>query len=599
MNKMSVFSALKKQWFLIREGHFSQLYFCYLMIAVFGGMIPVLSVFYTKLILEVIESSQSEQVLIKTILLLTMSCILCFVLNNLFSAYAESQYMSLRQKEFNRCAKLLHDVDYRYIEDSQFQDRIQVGFTALQSDGIGFQNVYKLFGNLFSKAVTLVLFFLLLSQFNIWVLVVCLISTTLICVFRCKASDYEHLKEEEEAKASRQVSRLNEICCDFAYGKDIRVFDYKDHLMQLIQGKIQNFIAVITDIEEKKYQYGLVELPIYLIQDGLSFFLIIQGFFQGTLSLSMTVFYISILVVLGNTIRDFSMDFSTLMKDLKLSSTYFEIIEDKHYYSGVSDSVYEEKKEAPEIEFIDVSFRYPHTERFILKNFNFKIYAKEKLAIVGTNGAGKTTIIKLICGLFEPESGTILIHGKDQKEIGKENLYKMFSTVFQDFEVYPCSIIENVIGNDHSEEAKEKGKEILFQVGLKEKIEELPKGVDTSCTKVMDEEGIDLSGGQKQKIAIARALYKGGDVVILDEPTSALDALAEAEIYQSFDHLVENKTAIYISHRLSSTKFCDRIAFFDENGLKEVGTHEELMALHQEYYHMFKVQGQYYQGGEE
>ena len=183
------------------------------------------------------------------------------------------------------------------------------------------------------------------------------------------------------------------------------------------------------------------------------------------------------------------------------------------------------------------------------------------------------------------------------QQYDKETYYKMFSTVFQDFDIFACTIMENVIGTDQSEDAYQYGKECLRRVGLSEYIESLPLSYDTPMLKVIDENGVDMSGGQRQKLAIARALYKNGNVVILDEPTSALDALAEAEIYQSFDDLVTNKTAIYISHRLSSTKFCDKIAFFDSTGLKEYGTHDELLKAKKGYYHMFTVQGKYYQEG--
>ncbi|WP_281628194.1 ABC transporter ATP-binding protein, partial [Traorella massiliensis] len=317
------------------------------------------------------------------------------------------------------------------------------------------------------------------------------------------------------------------------------------------------------------------------------------------LDLASVSLYLSAVVGFTTIMRTFSENLSIMLTDLKLSSTYFEMITDQSYYSEDQGRNALDEEIPIEIEFKNVSFRYPNTERYILKDFNFKIHAKEKLAIVGTNGAGKTTIVKLICGLFEPESGEILINGISMKEFCKQEYYKMFSAVFQDFEIYAGTILENVIGNDIDESSKKRGKMCLNRVGLKEKIESLPSGYDTPLVKSIDPEGVDLSGGQKQKIAIARALYKNGNVVILDEPTSALDALAEADIYQSFDDLVSNKTAIYISHRLSSTKFCDKIAFFDENGLQEYGTHEELMALKKGYYHMFEVQGQYYQEGVE
>ena len=185
-------------------------------------------------------------------------------------------------------------------------------------------------------------------------------------------------------------------------------------------------------------------------------------------------------------------------------------------------------------------------------------------------------------------------------DFDKDQYYGMFSTVFQDYSIYACSVLENIRGDDTSEESKKRAIACLDTVGLKEKIEALPQKYDTMLTKSVDENGVDLSGGQKQKIAIARALYKDGNVVILDEPTSALDPLAEAEIYQTFDGLIKGKTAIYISHRLSSTKFCDHIAFFNEEGLKEYGTHDELMEKKGKYYSMFTIQGYYYQqGGEE
>ena len=176
----------------------------------------------------------------------------------------------------------------------------------------------------------------------------------------------------------------------------------------------------------------------------------------------------------------------------------------------------------------------------------------------------------------------------------------MFSIVFQDVNVFGCSVIENVVGEDNSPSARAKAIDCLNRVGLKEKIESLPNKYDTQMLKILDDEGVELSGGQNQKMAIARALYKDANMVILDEPTAALDALAEASIYKSFDDLVQSKTAIYISHRLSSTKFCDKIALFTKNGLEEYGNHEELMAKKGIYYSMFMTQGKYYkEGGEE
>ena len=369
----------------------------------------------------------------------------------------------------------------------------------------------------------------------------------------------------------------------------------KGFLIEKYKQKSKSYIEVIRDIKNKEFLYALLGLLTLFIQDGLAYFLVIQAYFDKRITLSEVSLYISTIVAFTTVLRGFTQNFSFLVSNVKMSQFYFDTCYNQE--SFISTGTYKEidLSKAPEIEFRNVWFKYPGTEKWILKDFNFKIKAGEKLAIVGTNGAGKSTIVKLICGLFKPTEGVILVDGRNALEYDKNTYYKMFSTVFQDYEIYACSVLENVVGSDKTEASIRYGKDCLKRVGLQKKIEELPKQYDTQLLKIIDEEGVDLSGGQKQKIAIARALFKNGNVVILDEPTSALDALAEAEIYQSFNDLVEDKTAIYISHWLSSTKFCDKIAFFDGTGLKEYGTHEELMKQHKGYYEMFMTQGKYYQ----
>jgi ATP-binding cassette subfamily B protein/ATP-binding cassette subfamily C protein len=247
-----------------------------------------------------------------------------------------------------------------------------------------------------------------------------------------------------------------------------------------------------------------------------------------------------------------------------------------------------------EIVLDHVTFRYPGTDVDIYKDFSFTIHSGERLAIVGVNGAGKTTLVKLICGLYEPTEGHIYVNGVDIRDWKKKTLYDLYSTVFQDFNILAFTLRENVTCTG-GEADDARVIEALERVGLGKKLASLDRGLDQMMLKVVDENGTDFSGGERQKLAIARALYKNAPMVIMDEPTAALDALAEAEIYENFSTLVQGKTAIYISHRLASTIFCDKIALFDKDGVKEYGTHEELMAKKGMYYDMFVVQGKYYQ----
>ncbi len=237
-------------------------------------------------------------------------------------------------------------------------------------------------------------------------------------------------------------------------------------------------------------------------------------------------------------------------------------------------------------------FTYPNTERQILNNISVKIRKGEKLSVVGMNGAGKTTFIKLICRLYEPTSGTIKLNGVDISTIKREEYSKQLSVVFQDFKIFSFSFADNVVLNLPYDE--EKFKKSTEDADLVSRLESLPMGKDTSIYKDFDENGVELSGGEGQKLATARAYYKDAPLVILDEPTAALDAMAESEVYRKFGEITAGKTAIFISHRLASTRFCDRIAVFDGGTISEYGSHDELMALGKLYAEMYAEQAKYY-----
>lgn len=598
MKKYSHLSTFWNQIKLIKKNKMSKLYILFIVNSLCLGTVPVISSFFTKVIIEAVTNSTTQENLILSIVILIGTTIILYSLGFILSAYLEGHFLMLRQVEFNKVIKLYRNIEYKYVEDKEFQDKFESAVQALNGDGMGFQHTYNQINALLRGLVSIILLFILLCLFNVWVAVICLASTIITTLLNKLVTNYQMKRKEDESHYYRQTKYYNTVCTDFEYGKDIRVFDLKDSLMNKYKSKSFSYLKVIKDIQNKEFKVGLLGLLVLLLQDGLSYFLIIKGYFDGLLTIGDVSLYLTAVISFTTILRTFVDDLSFLNRDLKMSSLYFEVTD---YANTLNDNLGTltriPETEQVEIEFKNVWFKYPNTDRYILKGLNLKINKGEKLAIVGTNGAGKSTIVKLISGLFDPNEGEILINGINVKQFQKEEYYKMFSTVFQDYQIYACSVMENILGNVTDSEKIELAKDCIAAVGLKEKIESLPNGYYTQLLKVVDEQGVDLSGGQKQKIAIARALYKNGNVVILDEPTSALDALAEAEIYQGFDNLVKHKTAIYISHRLSSTRFCDHIAFFDSEGLKEYGTHDELMELKKEYYHMFTVQGQYYTEG--
>lgn len=248
-----------------------------------------------------------------------------------------------------------------------------------------------------------------------------------------------------------------------------------------------------------------------------------------------------------------------------------------------------------ELEFRNVSFRYPGSTSYVLKNINLKIKSGEKLAVVGYNGAGKTTFVLLLTRMYDPAEGAIYLNGVDIRNIKYREYQKLFSAVNQDFCLLAFSILENIaVTDDVSDSEREKKMNLMKANGLGDRLKKLYKGLDTPVTKRLSAAGVDLSGGERQKIAIVRALYKNAPVLVLDEPTSALDPQAEYEMFQKFAEMAENKTTVMISHRIYSTRFCDKIAVFNKGEIAEYGSFTELMANKSLYFDFFEKQAKYF-----
>ena len=315
--------------------------------------------------------------------------------------------------------------------------------------------------------------------------------------------------------------------------------------------------------------------------------------FLGAYGVGSVVQYVSVLTRLGDGIRDLMFmvsDNELYCAHLKKMYDYLDI--PNHMYQG---SLTVEKREDNEyyIEFRNVSFKYPRTENYVLRNVNLKFKIGEKLAVVGMNGSGKTTFIKLLCRLYDPTEGEILLNNVDIRKYDYKEYMSIFSVVFQDFKLFSFGLGQNVSASFHYNE--ELAKKCLEKAGFYGRLQSMKKGLETSIYKDLDEEGVEISGGEAQKIALARALYKNAPFIILDEPTAALDPIAEYEVYSKFNEIVQDKTAIYISHRLSSCRFCDVIAVFDGGQIVQRGVHDRLLQdTHGKYYELWNAQTQYY-----
>ncbi|MGN1295866.1 MAG: ABC transporter ATP-binding protein [Bacilli bacterium] len=598
--KKVTFDTFAKQLGCISKYKKKYLFIILILNMIFTCLIPFISALLPKVAIGLIEGRASDKEVIMEMCLLGAISFVCLLISTICSMFQQTRFLEIRVKEFSNVTRRLQKMEYSNLEDAKKIDRFNESIEALGGDYYGFEGAYHNLFEFLPFAFATVLYSVVLFIFNYWIAICALVGGVVTIIINSVCAKYAASLKDEEAKAYKQAQYFQNISFDFSYGKDIRVYSLQDKLKRDFRNKSINLVNVFKKMINHQFTLGLIELIFLLLQDAVSYFFIIKAYYDGYLSLGEVSFYVGLIIALSTAIRSASEKFTSMIQNMRLSVSYFEFMEDRSLLESSEGREALDKNETLEIEFRNVSFKYPSTSTWIFKNLNLTIHKGEKLAIVGTNGAGKTTICKLMIGLFEPTEGQILINGIDIKDFSKRALYDMYSIVFQDVNIFACSIIENVTGEDNSSSAREKAIECLNRVGLKEKIESLPNKYDTQMLKILDDEGVELSGGQNQKIAIARALYKDANMVILDEPTASLDALAEASIYQSFDDLVKNKTAIYISHRLSSTKFCDKIALFTQNGLEEYGNHEELMAKKGIYYSMFMTQGKYYkEGGEE
>ena len=424
----------------------------------------------------------------------------------------------------------------------------------------------------------------------------------------------------------RKMNYYERNSMNISAGKDIRIFGLKKLFNYHFDLMINTYRKFRYKYQLKWYYPTISDTAFNFVRDWAAYTLLIHKVLSGQIDAATFTIYLGVIANFSQYIYDVSMHFANLRDASHQFNDYHEFMKQKdlfvHGYNTLdeegSGKDYRVKPDndtntnpdddtsrpdndmpAPSIEFKNVSFAYEGSEKAVLKDVSFKIGADEKIALVGNNGAGKTTIVKLLCGLYQPTSGEILIDGKSINDIGVEKYQDMISVLFQDTSPIALSIAENVCGCEPKDVDGKRLHECLDKAGLLSKVDSLPKKEETYITQTLDEKGVVLSGGETQKLLLAKAMYKDGPMLILDEPTSALDPIAESKIYEEYNQMASQKTAVFISHRLASTKFCDRILFLDGGQIVEEGTHDQLMEKGGKYREIFDIQSHYYKEGDQ
>lgn len=569
------------------------LFMIFLLYMVFFGLLPIVAVWFPRLIIDAIASGNQPR-MFDDILWFCLFSVILSVGANLLEGIAIGNFLEMRLEQYSIYHKKYQDVSFQYLENPDFIAQRSSAMRTLSNNDEGFQGAYTLVFRLLPEIVSLIGFVAILGVFKPIIVIVAIGGGVIQYFISLKAKKMAFQERENVAEAERKANYFYEIGHDFVYGKDIRLYHMAEKLQTLHKKKSAEYTSLIGKIKKHEYRMSLYDILFSFLINGFAYYMVIAAYFQGAITLGQVTMTIWAILAVSLKVQQVGDKIAKIKDATSYTGEFLRFMNNDTYFPELGKSRI--ASEPFHIQINNLSFKYPGTDHYILDHLNLEINPKEKLALVGLNGSGKTTLVKLLCGFYQPTEGSIFINGQNLADVDLSQYRNQLAVVFQDTNVYAASILENITGESANEIQRQTAIDAMEKVGLKEKMASYPEAENKQLLKIIDPDGTELSGGEIQKLGMARALYKGATgLVILDEPTASLDAIAERDLYLKFDSLVSGRTTIMISHRLASTKSCDKIVYLEEGRIKECGTHEELMnRLDGSYRHMFLVQGKYY-----
>lgn len=456
------------------------------------------------------------------------------------------------------------------------------------------EDIWNTFAKMIQNILGFAIYVCLLTNVD---MVIALVTTILAAagyLVNSYLNGWSYRHKEEEADIKNRFFYFQEKARDRRLAKDIRIFGMGEWLEELMDKCIrmqQDFylrrerVCLIADV---------TDIVLSFLRNGIAYAWLLYLTLRENLSVSAFLLYFTAVSGFTTWISGMLQSFSTLHRQSIEISVIREIGDYEEPFLFAEGKKLAVDKGVPyTIALKDVTFRYPGSEREIFSHLNLTLHSGERLAVVGANGAGKTTLVKILCGFYEPDEGEVLLNGVNIKEYDRRDYYRLFAAIFQDFSLLAGDVAENVASFERKIDM-DRVRDCIGKAGLDKKIEELPEGYHTHLVKEVYEDAAEFSGGEMQRLMMARLLYKDSPVMILDEPTAALDAIAESDIYQKYQELTRGKSSVFISHRLASTRFCDRIILLEDGKIVEEGTHEELLARGKAYARLFAIQSRYY-----
>lgn len=557
--------------------------------------VSVLGTYFPAVMVGDISEKKGFSGLILDIGILGGATVLMMLVNYLISMKLSKLSSKLKYGNFEKLSEKALTAGYEKIENDEFYDELQNQFE------IEYQNTFtnKIMSTLtalLGAVIGMITYTGMLSGLTKWMILVVVFGAVVNYLVQLRCNKWDADNRDKWLTIDNKTAYLSREFSLYENAKDVRLFNMAPFLGKENRKLVMQRLK-LTGRMQLNYWFGsATDALMALLREGMAYVYLIIMICDGKINAAQFVLYIGIVRGFASWCRQIVDN----MKNVNEISSYIDRRVKFDSALAINEDDGEELEleidKPPVIEFKDVSFKYPSAEKDTLNNINLVMKAGENLAMVGLNGAGKTTFVKLLCGLYKPTKGKILINGEDSRKYSDRSIQKYFSAVFQDVLFFPTSVKENItMGAPYDADRMES---CLKGSDMKEKLESLPNGIESLMVRDVYKEAVQFSGGEEQRILLARALYKEAPMMILDEPTAALDPITESELYGKYSEFSKGKTTVFISHRLASTRFCDRIIYMENGSVAEIGSHDELMKLNGKYAELFETQSHYYKDEE-
>ena len=546
----------------------------------------------------VIISAVESEVSITQLVVIIVAFVAGLMLTSAATAYVDENAMfgriTVRSELITMINRKACTTSFPNVHDDKFTALLSKASECVSGNSQATEAVWQTLTTLTTNIVGFAIYIVLFSTVQPILMLIIVATTFVSYLVGNLANTYKYRHREEEAEAERHMEYISR-CSDNAAAKDIRIFGLRPWLQSVYDKAMGAYVSFQNRVQKVFLAGKIVDVVLTFCCNAAAYAYLIAMVLDDKLTVAEFLLYFTAVSGFTQWVTGILNGFYTLHSqsvDISTVREFLEFPEPFNLESG--ENIPESDSFVLTLE--NVSFRYPKAEKDTLTNINLTLHNGEKLAVVGLNGAGKTTLVKLMCGFLDPTQGRVLLNGTDIRKFNRQQYYGLFSAVFQNFSLLATSVAANVAQSEENIDMN-RVRRCVELAGFKQKVESLPQGYESKLNRTVYDDAVMFSGGETQRLMLARALYKNAPIILLDEPTAALDPLAEADMYQKYDSLSDGKSSVYISHRLASTRFCDRIVLIDNASICEEGTHEQLLKAGGKYARLFEVQSKYYKRG--